>query len=230
LSFGTCTSSADCPQTNVCEGFGSCNCSNPDYDILNPICSDEDCDNVCTRVCENERCVEDNSCEDDTDCFDGERTLCEAGECVQCLVDTDCDTVLDEEDDEDECRLGICVTPCKGDAECPSMHSCNAGTCEFVGCQSDRECILSGGAPEAGDPRLAVCDVEDGVGTCKIECELDAHCQLNEVCHEGTCEYIGCENDGECKSLLNLHNWESSKEFPWVPAGECREPVITADE
>lgn len=230
LSFDSCTSNDDCFQTNTCTGFGNCSCANPEYDPSEPICSDPDCDSVCTKVCENELCVDDTSCEVDTDCVGtGIRTLCEAGECVECLVDTDCNSTLDDEDDLDVCRAGLCVTPCKGNSECPMFSECQEGECTYVGCKSARECILANVSTDSGDPRLAFCDVEDGIGTCKIECEIDAHCALDEICDGGACEYIGCDNNDECKTILGLHNWESSTDFPWVPEGVCREPVVAAD-
>lgn len=230
LSGLTCTSNAQCTLTNQCTGTGICNCNNPNYDPLDPICTDADCDNICERVCQNELCVLDTSCELDTDC-PPTTPLCEmtaqgSMACVECASDTDCQTVADLEDDADECRQGFCVTPCKGDAECPALHACDAGTCTYVGCRTNRECILARLAVEPGDPRLSRCDIENGIGTCKIECEIDAHCQLDQICVGGACEYIGCSSNDECKSILNLHNLVSSTDRPWIPEGECRDVTV----
>lgn len=224
FSFATCTSDAQCNTQNTCSGFGTCNCSNPNYNPADPICSDPDCEDVCTKTCENELCVEDNSCETDAECVVGDRRVCEEGACVECVLDTDCDSTSDDEDDLDVCRAGTCVTPCKGDAECGMFQACDEGDCMYVGCKSDRECVLSG-STEGGDPRLSKCVEESGVGVCKIKCEIDAHCSLDETCDAGACKYIGCAEDTECKTILGLHSWESDEDRPWVPVGECRELV-----
>lgn len=227
LSFGTCTSDADCTLTNECIGTGICTCSNPNYDPLDPICSDPDCENVCVHKCEDRRCMVDDSCEEDVDCFSGQ-VCADSGRCVECELDTDCDSALDDTDDLDVCRPeGFCETPCKGDSECPEEFACEAGDCVYVGCRSDRECILSGKAMESGDRRLSVCvEGPDGIGVCKISCEIDNHCPVDQICDNGACKYIGCDDDVECKEILNLHNRVTSPDEPWLVEGKCEVPVV----
>ncbi len=226
LSLSSCTSDANCNAANTCSGFGDCNCTNLNFNPSDPLCSDPDCEDVCTKTCENELCVEDNSCETDSECVVGNRRVCEDSECVECVLDEDCDSSLDDDDDFDVCRAGTCVTPCKGDSECGLFQACDEGECMYVGCKSDRECILSGIASGNGDPRLAKCVDESGVGVCKIKCEIDAHCALDETCDDGACKYIGCQDDAECKTILGLHSWMSDSDRPWVPVGECRAAVV----
>lgn len=229
LSSVSCTDNADCTMTNECVGTGSCNCNNPNWDPNDPICTDPDCDDVCIYTCEEDRCVEDNSCEDDLDCPTIDAPLCgDSGDCVECLSDSDCDSTLDETDDEDVCRPeGFCETPCKAATECGAQQDCVEGDCVFVGCKTDRECILGSSfvVDGFGDRRLAVCDVgDDGIGQCKISCEIDNHCPVTQICQGGVCEHIGCDSDGECKALENLDNLVPTPDQPWNVTGVCQEP------
>jgi hypothetical protein len=45
------------------------------------------------------------------------------------------------------------------------------------------------------------------------------------VCVGGVCEYIGCELDAECKTILGLHDQTANEETPWVSTIECRAPT-----
>jgi hypothetical protein len=73
---------------------------------------------------------------------------------------------------------------------------------------------------------LAKCHIEDGRGTCVFPCELDAQCAPTEVCLEGVCEYLGCETDGECKTIAGLHNVPApTPERPWTTTVACRAPT-----
>lgn len=224
LSFQVCDGDEDC-FSNAC-GSGSCDCTNPEQDLTNPICTDEECENVCTKVCMNELCVEDTACEDDIECF-GTRDMCDAGACVECKVTADCDDELDEEDDLDECREGTCVTPCEYDTECPFFNVCEEGSCVYIGCQSNNECILLGGTGGTDDPRMATCQKgSDGIGTCVTPCEVDAHCPASHVCQAGACNYVGCTNNIDCKSILGLHGEMTGPDKDWITQAVCREPVL----
>lgn len=219
----TCTlTGADCTNTtcatvvNSCSSLRCTNCENPDYKPTDPICSDPDCEDVCEYVCKDERCVVDTSCKEDADCPAAVKPFCsDSGQCVECLSDDDCD--------DEECQNGRCGPECEVDTQCPVFHACQSKSCVFVGCRSDRECVLGLGAASGQDPRLAKCKIEKGIGTCSFPCQIDAQCAPTEVCLDGSCEYIGCESDTECKTILGLHNVPSpTDDRPWVMTAVCR--------
>jgi hypothetical protein len=221
LDPDTCSvSAADCSSvtcsTNLCN-TPYCRCENPDYDPTDPICSDPDCDGICGFVCEEERCVADTSCDSDLDCA-VTTPFCDDGACVECLTSDDC------EDEDVECVDGHCGPECEVDTQCSLFETCQGNECVFVGCQSDRECVLSAtDADPTHDPRLAKCHIEAGIGTCIFPCDIDAQCAPTEVCLNGVCEYIGCETDGECKTIAGLHNEPvPTEERPWITKAECR--------
>ncbi|HVJ14457.1 MAG TPA: hypothetical protein VM686_03410 [Polyangiaceae bacterium] len=251
-SLTTCTTAADCADLCV-GGFCSlsgysctvptqatdciysaqtctnrtCNCANPAYDPADPICTDPDCIDVCNLRCREERCVQDNSCETNTECLPYGLTICEAGRCVECLEDEDCNDALGE-----TCVANRCDTPCKQNEECPLFHICNpdSGECEEHGCTSDRECVLAtaGGVVGSGeDARLSKClpsELNPDISTCKIPCENDGSCGSEfEICDAGYCVFIGCESDEECRSFLGLADREPSDLMPYVPKAVCRE-------
>jgi len=213
LSLTDCAVSGVC-STNTCS-TPICNCENPEYDPLDPICSDEDCEGICPYVCDQELCTVDLGCDLDADCA-LTTPFCDAGKCVECLTSDDCE--------DEECVNGRCGPECEQDTQCSLFETCQSNACVYVGCQSDRECVLSAGGDAAKDPRLATCNIEDGIGTCVFPCEIDAQCAPTEVCLDGVCEYIGCETDGECKTILGLHNQPtSSDDRPWTTTAVCRE-------
>jgi hypothetical protein len=218
----TCTvSGSDCTSlactTNTCSS-PICRCANPDYDPVDPICSDPDCEGICGFTCEDERCVVDLGCELDTEC-PVTTPFCDAGQCVECLTSDDCE--------DEECQAGRCGPECEVDTECSLFEVCQANACVYVGCQSDRECVLSAESDDpTQDPRLAKCNVESGVGTCVFPCEIDAQCAPTEVCLAGLCEYIGCETNSECKTILGLYDQPvATPDRPWSTTAECREEV-----
>jgi len=215
----TCTLSlADCSisscTTNTCS-TPLCNCANPDYNPSDPICTDADCEGICGFICDDERCVVDLGCDSDLDCA-AITPFCDAGTCVECLTSDDCEN--------EQCMNGRCGPVCERDTQCSLFETCQANECVYVGCQSDRECVLGAGSVDAAkDPRLAKCNIENGIGTCVFPCEIDAQCGPTEVCLEGVCEYIGCETDGECKTIAGLHNQPvPSDERPWTTTAVCR--------
>ncbi len=213
---GTDCSTFSCT-TNICT-TPFCKCANPDYDPLDPICTDPDCEDICGFVCEEELCIVDMGCDVDLDC-PVTTPFCDQGECVECLTSDDCE--------EEECVDGHCGPVCEVDTQCSLFESCQNNECVFIGCQSDRECVLSASAADPSqDPRLAKCNIENGIGTCVFPCEIDAQCAPTEICLEGVCEYIGCETDGECKTIAGLHNQPvPTHEHPWTTKAECREEI-----
>ena len=225
LTTMKCTvTQADCSVTacvsNVCP-VHYCNCQNPDYLPTSPICTDPDCEGICGFTCRDERCVVDSRCSADTECG-AAKPYCEKGACAECRTSDDCEM--------EECIDGRCGPECEADTQCKLFEACQSGKCAFVGCRTDRECVLQAGqAGSAQDARLAKCLVEEGRGKCVMPCEIDAQCAPSEVCLEGVCEYLGCETDGECKTIAGLHNLPApTPERPWTTKVECRADTSAA--
>lgn len=237
LSLGVCAVDTDClyyayNATNTCQNR-TCNCQNPQYNPVDPICADPDCKNVCLLRCDAELCVKDNSCKVDTDCLSVGLKVCDAGHCAECTADSDCDTTNME-----TCSKGVCKKPCTKNEECPIFDECQSGDCVYVGCKSDRECILSasGSTPVNGvgtnigsseDARLLKClpsEADPTISTCKIPCENDGSCGSEfEVCDQGYCKFIGCDTDEECRAYLGLQNQMTTDAKPFVTKAVCRQ-------
>lgn len=203
---------------NSCE-YKQCDCSNPDYDPSDPICTDPDCEDLCTLSCEGERCVPDTSCEDDVDCFGQSADICDDGRCVECLEDEDCN-----EDADETCERGVCQRPCKEDEECPLFHACEKGECVERGCGTDNECILA--LRSLDEPRLAKCvpsDSGEGISVCQVPCETDTECAQFEVCESGYCVFIGCKTHEECRAFFGLENEETDDNKPYITKAVCRD-------
>lgn len=220
-----CNDDSDCYSSDVCNNtYLTCNCSNPDYNPTDDLCSDSDCFDICLLRCEDERCVQDTSCDNNDDCGSG---FCQDDRCVECRRDSDCD-----EDNDELCVDGRCERGCEEDEECPLFNECDDGECIPVGCKSDRECVLaaSRGGTEgaADDARLYQClpsDIEgQDYNVCKIPCENDGACNSDfQVCDKGFCKFIGCQNDEDCRAYLGLSNEEVTDAKPYVSKAVCRE-------
>jgi len=216
----TCSlTSTDCTTstcvTNTCYS-PRCNCTNPEYAPTNPICTDPDCTGICGYTCTEDRCVADTSCTSDVQCAVA-TPYCADGKCNQCRTSDDCK--------DEECIEGHCGPECKSDTQCALFESCQSGKCVFVGCRSDRECVLQARSTTTAptqDPRLAKCHIEKNIGTCVFPCEIDAQCASTEVCVAGVCKYIGCETDGECATIAGLHNQPvPTPDRPWTSTAVC---------
>lgn len=237
---GTCSATGVfCDETTPCVvptatcSAKSCRCQNPAYKPNDPICTNEDCVDICLLRCDEESqlCLTDTSCKVDADCLATGQRLCADERCVECIQDEDCD-----EDAGESCTNGACKKPCEANEECPLFNECQDGECKYVGCHSDRECVLAasggddGGEPTPGetgdDPRLFRClesDVEEGVKVCKIPCENDGSCGQFQVCDDGFCKFVGCETDEECRGYLGITNQMTTETRPFVPKAVCRE-------
>ncbi|RYZ06316.1 MAG: hypothetical protein EOO73_16765 [Myxococcales bacterium] len=239
LSGGVCTLDSECTYYQYNAGATCittnrvCNCTNPDYAPASAICTDPECTDICSLRCEDERCVADRSCDVDSDCITFGLPLCDDSRCVQCKTDDDCD----EEGDE-TCDAGVCHKPCQHNEECPLFDACDEGTgeCVYVGCSTDRECILAATGvgdgetpgPTLGgeDPRLLKClpsETKPDTKECKIPCENDGSCGAQSVCDGGYCKFIGCESDEECRAYLRITNQKPTEARPFVPTAVCRE-------
>lgn len=219
LTSALCADDTQCV-TGTCS-LRTCSCTNPDYNPLDPICTDPDCVDVCTLTCEEERCVVDTSCEEDTDC-NILTPHCSSGRCVECTEDANCDEAGGE-----SCVDNVCRKPCTANEECPLFSACESGKCVHRGCTSDRECVLAlqGTAVGIDDSRLAKClpsDMDPDIKACKIPCENDAACGQLNVCEAGYCKFVGCETDEECRSYLGLQNQVTNDAQPYLNKAVCR--------
>lgn len=147
-------------------------------------CSRYETECVCNEACRDNRCV--FQCTSDTDCFGG---ACVGGTCVNCQNDSDCSG-------DRVCDAGSCVNGCVSTSDCPYLHSCDQGRCVETGCTTDRECIAL-----SNNPRALCVDSE-----CTSPCENDAECNSGryrfQECVDGSCVYVGCDTDEECRIFL----------------------------
>jgi hypothetical protein len=238
----TCTADSSCPyylSTVQCSSR-TCNCVNPVFNQSDPICTDEDCVDICLLRCQDNLCLEDKSCKSDSQCLALGLQVCDGGRCVECTKNSECD-----EDNDETCESGVCHKPCKDNEECPLFEACVKGDCVYQGCNDDRECILAasrglqgvGGssnaqAAGADDPRLYKClanDADPDHKTCKIPCENDGSCGQFQVCDAGYCKFVGCDSDEQCRNYLGIANQMTSETKPYVAKAKCVDPV-TADK
>lgn len=188
-----CAAAADC-----CESF----VPNESCDIYEANCeTDPIFCNTFRNLCEcNQDCVDEvcvasaPGCSSDAECMSQQTPFCVEERCVQCDQDSSCPGA------GSRCVDGACLAPCEVDENCPLLHACEDGECVEVGCRSDRECVF------LDDDPLAVC--RDG--ECDVPCTQDTDCVEDgrrfQVCVEGSCTFVGCESDAECRALLMLEN------------------------
>lgn len=179
--------------------------------------------------------MKDSSCKADADCFGVGLKLCDGDHCVQCIEDADCDT-----DKSETCVKGACKKGCTKNEECPVFDACQKGECVYVGCQSDRECILAanrglesgGGFPTtttttSDDARLLKClpsEADPKIGDCKVPCQNDGSCGSQfDVCDKGYCKFVGCETNEECRAYLGIENQTTTAAKPFVATAVCRQ-------
>jgi hypothetical protein len=110
--------------------------------------------------------------------------------------------------------LAVCKEGCLAVSDCiisgggPAFdndnYSCNAGACDYTGCNSDSECASSFPNQNyvcrsvvAGYPAACVkgCQVAND---CTIAGAGPAYDADNYACNSGGCSYLGCNSDTEC--------------------------------
>ncbi|MFW5968140.1 MAG: hypothetical protein ACOCV2_11510, partial [Persicimonas sp.] len=208
--FGNCDSqSGECANPAECDEDVDClpgyECEENACEAMTECSSDEDCE---AGVCEDEVCVNPESCEENEDClertFCGPDDTCEPDPCneVECARGT-CDRGTDNCVSADECTVENELNDCAvgercADGECADSDDfcdaleCERGECSFQegGCVDADEC-------ESNDECLEgnYCN-ENG------RCQTDL-CEANDVeCDEGVCDPTSglCENADECDS------------------------------
>lgn len=127
-------------------------------------------------------------------------------------VTTSCETSDDCSGDA-QCFEEVCRTAseeaCQSDFNCEAWEYCGEGTCQFVSCTDDSQCV-----------GLNICDA--GSGRCEPGCRPDADmCGDGEVCNEVTfqCEPAGCQSAADCRDHEICDDSSSPSEC--VPDGTC---------
>jgi hypothetical protein len=155
----------------------------------------------CSLDCVEELCVAAApGCKSNAECTSAQTPYCLEGKCRQCDKDSACSG------DRAKCSEGICMAACQRDEQCPALHSCEDGACVDTGCTSDRECAF------IVKNSRAVCREHKCASPCSAdeECMGTAERRGLEVCEAGTCVFVGCENDRECRALLGLENLQTN--------------------
>lgn len=132
-----CKVDGDCSST----GFSKC---------LGGTCGQCAVDTDCAGVGANYTCVNAQCqppCQTDGDCSEFDR--CVSGKCIAggCQTDRECVYAFRREDAT--CGTdGKCTVPCQTDTECGDpeqgydFYKCNAGKCQYIGCQEDKDCAF----------------------------------------------------------------------------------------
>jgi hypothetical protein len=112
--------------------------------------------------------------------------------------------------------IPTCSEVCGSAADCASPspavdadnYACERGTCRYLGCRNDDECTATFGA--AGGAWRCTVLFAGGLPSCTEVCRTAADCASaapsvdadNYVCESGTCRYLGCRNDMECRDTF----------------------------
>jgi hypothetical protein len=162
----------------------------------------------------------------DTNNYACTRGLCEY---LGCVNDEECFATFAPTGGDWRCvtptggGIPTCSEVCGSAADCASPspavdadnYACERGTCRYLGCRNDDECTATFGAA-GGAWRCSVL-FAGGLPTCTEVCRTAADCASaapsvdadNYVCESGTCRYLGCLNDAECRDTFGAStgNW-----------------------
>jgi len=136
-----------------------------------------------------------------------------------------------EDGDEEPEPVTVCRWSCETPADCSGgtpgpydedNYSCDDGFCHWLGCHSDEDCQAQVGMEDY------VCreDVQGYVGpSCFRSCLAAEDCVLsvpahdldNYACTDGICEYLGCNNDAECRITPDFAHYVCTGQFTLVP-------------
>jgi hypothetical protein len=134
-------------------------------------------------------------------------------------------------DDPGPDPIPVCRRLCESPADCSSgnpgpydqdNYSCSEGFCRWLGCLSDEDCQAQLGMEDY------VCreDIQGYVGpSCFKSCLMSQDCALsvpahdedNWACTDGICEYLGCNNDAECRITPDFAHYVCTGQFTLVP-------------
>jgi hypothetical protein len=191
-----CAAKADC-----CAGF----VPNAKCDVYKENCNTDPifCNTYrslceCAKDCVDELCVDEPpGCKSADECTSAQTPFCLEGKCSACDKDSACQGA------DSRCVMGQCIAACMFDEQCPMLQRCQEGVCKETGCTTQRECAF------LTKNSLAICRE----GKCQVPCEVDTDCDGAgrmglgfEVCEQGQCTFVGCENNAECRALLDIES------------------------
>ncbi|MEW5849742.1 MAG: hypothetical protein AB2A00_13070 [Myxococcota bacterium] len=119
-----CTEHSDCPGGYVCKlRICQTSCDPTKGAIVNGC--------VVGARCENNQCVKNTSCDENTMCAYDKGEVCQysTGTCI------DATSTCDENNQPEcangyKCNVSVCHVDCQGSAGCASGKTCNGGTCQ----------------------------------------------------------------------------------------------------
>lgn len=233
-----CLDGSHCPAGYVCAGFncvlapGFKPCQNG---TVSRECEEDcnDCQDYIDGVCVAK------TCPDPDDCGGRAKSHCFEGECVECLIASDCGVNEVCNDNTCECSAGFtrdlitgeCVDDytCFNSADCADCHSCIQGKCvpEFIPsgficlggdivqtCVNGSECpsgICSGGVCVTGNPNCPNTP-------CVNYTDCDEGCGCDGVCVD--CEQYDCIVDNDCPLGCNCQDLKC-RAFVGPDADDC---------
>jgi len=109
-----------------------------------------------------------------------------------------------------------CKPTCSTAADCATPgeplldtahHACQAGRCQWLGCQSDAECTSALGTNKVACREEPGAPMKSCVPTCNAaaDCAVPGSAMTDAAhfsCNEGTCAWRGCASNSECTSSL----------------------------
>lgn len=157
--------------------------------------------------------------------YDADNYACEGGICrwKGCNSDEECKSSFASSAYACRTVSGVkqCVKACASASDCSmgsaaydaDNYACEAGSCRWIGCNTDAECAssfassdyvcrsLPGGfdplTPTPGKYCLKACATASDCATASAAYDED-----NYACESGLCKYVGCKSDGECQSAF----------------------------
>jgi Cys-rich repeat protein len=192
--------------------------------VLSGTESDTDCGRACVGIEGAGLCGLRRRCAEPGDCASG---FCSGQQCVECLIDTDCQNPLDLRCLDNFCfqcaidadcpgplggsfqfcraldscpRNQPCVCrECRNDADCDAEHPhCQPGTDGASNSGICFACLVDGHCPAERPHCTPIAGSVLSAGRC-VECVVDAHCPEGQLCDaQGRCEGFECEDNQDC--------------------------------
>ena len=220
----TCSSNAQCPERQVCDGkFCKNVCFNDKTCLVNEVCDNGICKPLCRRdddcnsqeICKGVTCVlgcrSSSSYPNDLACINNQCTDPCSSSTTSCGTNALCSVVNHQAvcscpsgltgDPVRGCRHPVQV--CSNSAQCKKGYKCVGGICSASCSSSNENCLLN-----------EVCVK----GTCRPLCNSNADCSEGYICKERFC-VAGCSSDSQCKENQACINSQCQ--------GKNNEPSIT---
>ena len=169
----------------------------------------------CVQVCEHPA-----DCSNGWPPWDEDNYSCDNGACRYegCLSDDECQAVAGMESYvcvvDELTQVRTCTKSCSSVSDCvmasgpwdEDNYRCEAGACQYTGCNSDQECESVQGM----ESYVCAPQFQGGVDLCQPGCSTVEDCDLgsqaydqdNYTCDNGLCVYTGCNSDAECQASM----------------------------